>query len=463
MEDSPEITVGEYDLPSLLDAQREFFVSGKTRPLKFRQEKLQRLEEILRDRTEDLLDALSKDLGKPSVEAYVAEVYFLLAELKLFRRKLHRWAKPKRAGQPFYFFPSINEVRLEPYGTSLVVAPWNYPAQLALGPAIGAIAAGNVVIIKPSEHAPATAQYLADIIGEVFDPEHVSVMQGGVETGKALLDANFDIWFYTGGEKVGRLYAEAAAKCLSPIVLELGGKCPCIIDDNADLDATVERIAATKFYNAGQTCIAPDFVAVPQNLKTPFIEKLLAALKEFYPESPSPDLARIVNESHFDRLNELVSDSAIQIGASDRSSLYFAPTILPDVTWDSAAMHEEIFGPVLPVLSYDDLGELLQEIGQKPTPLALYAFSRNRDMLESIATAVPSGSVCFNDAIKQATNLHLPFGGTGASGMGRYRGETSLQTFSYTRSYTRRWFLKDPFLLKPPYKNKLEQLRKFLK
>ncbi len=452
-----------YDLPAVLESQERFFFSQKTRSLDFRIAALQRLADGIESRGDEILEALSSDLGKPGLEAYVSEVYFTLSELRYFLKYLPRWVKPQRVGSPFYFFPAKSEVRHEPFGTSLIVAPWNYPFQLSLSPLIASVAAGNCVVLKPSELAPATATLLDELIKEAFEPEHVTVVNGGIEVGKGLLDLPFKHWLYTGSEKVGRLYAEAAAKHLAPVVLELGGKCPCILDQAIDLDQTVERIASTKFFNAGQTCVAPDFVLVPEALHDVFVEKLKVALEAFFVDPEAPDLARIVSKSHYDRLRDLISDDAIRVGEDDESKLFLAPRILPRARWDSPSMGDEIFGPVLPVISYRDIDEALTEAQGLPSPLALYVFSREKSFQEKVAGAIQSGAVCFNDAIKQTTVLELPFGGVGASGMGRYRGRAGFEAFTYARAVTKRYFFKDFFAVKPPYKGQLEKMRKFLK
>ena len=452
-----------YDPKGILEAQRLFFASNATKPVSFRKERLSRLAAVISRRSDDLIAALGDDLGKPGVEAYVSEVYFVLSEIRYFLNNLDRWARPRRVGNPFYFFPARSELRREPLGTSLIVSPWNYPVQLSLSPLIASVAAGNVVLLKPSELAPASANLLAEIVDEAFDPEHVTVAQGDAELGKTLLELDFDHWFYTGGETVGRLYAKAAADHLAPIVLELGGKCPCVLDTQLDLEQTIERLVSTKFFNAGQTCIAPDFLLVPDSLHDELVERLGVLIEEFYPESPSPDLARIISDSHYERLLQLIPDTAISIGEDDPSTRYLAPRLIPNATWDSAAMQEEIFGPVFPILRYSDLNDALDRLKGMSSPLALYAFSRNNNFLETVAASIRSGSVCFNDAIKQATNLALPFGGVGHSGMGRYRGKAGFETFSYERPITKRFFFKDLFLVKPPYEGRLDKLRKILK
>ncbi|MFT5468443.1 MAG: aldehyde dehydrogenase (NAD+) [Verrucomicrobiales bacterium] len=446
------------DPSALLDRQTEFFRSGQTKEIAFRIERLKKLGSELERRSDDLLAALDADLGKPPVEAYTSEIYFVLSEIRLFVRKLKRWARPRRVRSPFYHWPARSEIRLEPRGKALIVAPWNYPAQLSLGPLIAAVAAGNVVLLKPSELAPATAKFLAELISSVFNPGHVAVIEGGPEIGEALMEHPFDHWFFTGSERVGRLYATAAARHLAPITLELGGKCPCVVSDDVSLERTVERLLVAKFSNAGQTWIAPDFVLIDESILQEFVDRMSSALSSCYADS-TDDLARIASDHHYERLQKLIPDDAVRIGADRREGLHLAPTIIPDASWNSPAMQEEIFGPILPVIGYADLDDALRHLSRLPAPLAL---SKDRSTLEKVAAALPSGSVCFNDALKQATNLNLPFGGVGPSGMGRYRGRSGFETFSYQRAVTRRSFARDPFLIKPPYEGKLERLRKFL-
>ncbi len=452
-----------YDLARLVETQKAFFESGISASVSFRREKLRDLESAIVRHSDDLLAALSADLGKPPLEAYLAELHFVLTELRLFIRKLPKWTRPKRVGNPFYFFPARSEIRMNPYGVTLIAAPWNYPFQLSLSPLIGAVGAGNCVVLKPSELAPATATLMEKIISDVFDPAHVSVATGGVDTGEALLNLPFDYWFYTGSERIGKLYAEAAARTLTPVTLELGGKCPCIIDETVDLDIAVERIVTAKFFNAGQTCIAPDFVLVPESMREAFIQKATECLGASYGTGDWRDLAAIINEFHYQRLEKLITDDAICIGRDEPSSRHLAPRLLPTANWDIPAMKEEIFGPILPVIGYSSFDETLERMSQLPAPLALYVFSRSGIIQERIAATLRSGSICFNDALKQATNLNLPFGGIGPSGMGRYRGRTGLETFSYSRSVTKRYFLRDAFRTAPPYGDKLAMLRKFLK
>lgn len=444
-------------------AARSFFASGATRPLESRIAALARLEDAIAGATDSILAALDADLGKPGLEAWLSEVHFVLTEIRLFRRRLRRWAKPRRVGNPFFVLPARSELRREPYGAVLVAAPWNYPFQLSLSPLVAAVAGGNTVVLKPSELAPATADLLARLLRDCFEPGHVEVVAGGPDLGAALLERPFDLFFYTGGERVGRLYAEAAARHLSPAVLELGGKCPVILAADADFDTAVPRLVAGKWFNAGQTCVAPDFVLVPEARREEFVERTLALLRATYGEGPPRDLARVVNEAHYRRLLALCGEGALRIGEDKPEALLLAPRVLPEAAWDDPAMAEEIFGPVLPVVGYANLEEALARLRERPSPLALYAFSQDPATLARIADSVRSGSVCFNDCVKQAMNLELPFGGVGASGMGRYRGEAGFEAFTWTRAVTRRYALKDPFLSLPPYGEKLAAFRRWMR
>lgn len=442
---------------------REFWRSGATRPLPFRLEALARLEAAVIAETDAILAALDSDLGKPGLEAWLAEVHFVLTEIRLFRKRLRRWAKPRQVGNPFFIFPARSEIRREPHGVVLIAAPWNYPFQLSLSPLIAAVAGGNCVVLKPSELAPATAAILAKILSDVFEPGHVTVLCGGPETGAALLEEPFDLFFYTGSERVGRLYATAAARHLAPVVLELGGKCPCLLTDDVDLDLAVPRIVSAKWFNAGQTCVAPDFVLVPESKREALVAKTRSVLEQAYGTGIPRDLAKIVNESHYQRVLSVCQGEVVIVGEDDPVTRILAPRFLPNAGWDDPAMHEEIFGPVLPMVGYTDLEATLDRLAAMPAPLALYVFSGDSATLDRIADAVASGSVCFNDAVKQAVNLALPFGGVGASGMGRYRGRAGFETFTWTRSVTRRFWVKDFFLTLPPYGKTLAWMRRWMK
>lgn len=450
------------DLPGLVAEQRSFFRAGGTRSLEFRKTALRRLEKALVGHTDEILEVLAEDIGKPGLEAYLPEVHFLLTEIRDAIKKMNRRMKPRRVGNPFYFLPARSEVRREPFGVALVFSPWNFPFQLAISPLVAAIAAGNCVILKPSEMSPKTAELISKIVRIAFDPAHATVVLGEAEVASKLLEQSFDFVFYTGSEKIGRIVAKAAADDLTPVVLELGGKCPAIVDRDADLDETAERIAGGKFFNAGQTCIAPDFAAVPNEMREELVAKIKSYLEEWYGEGKKEDFSRIINARHFEHVSKAISGEVIEIGKDEPDACRMAPKVLPKASWDDPSMEEEIFGPVLPVVGYDDIDEVLKRLEGK-TPLALYVFSRDKDFQEKVIQAIPSGSVCINDTMKQATNLDLPFGGVGSSGMGRYRGDAGFRAFTYDRPVTRRYFLKDPFARRPPYGDSLKVMRKLMK
>ncbi|MEM9236125.1 MAG: aldehyde dehydrogenase family protein [Verrucomicrobiota bacterium] len=441
------------------EIQQDFFRQGTTRPTAFRKETLRRLLENLRHREDELVDCLTADLGKPPLEGWLSEVHFIRTELQLILSKLDHWLRSVSVGHPFFMQPARSRIVREPFGTALVIAPWNYPLQLALSPAIAAIAAGNCVTIKPSEFTPATSGALSRLIADSFEVGHATVIQGDADTSTALLDQPFDHFFFTGGENVGRIVAQAAAKHLSPCVLELGGKCPAIIHDTADLDLSIERIALGKFFNAGQTCLAPDFVALPEPLLEPFLTGLATFIEATFAAHPD-DLAHCIHQRHADRVLSLAPDDAVTAGNDE--GLKLAPRWAP-VVWDSPAMREEIFGPFLPIVTYASEDELIERIASMPSPLSLYLFGRDREFEQRALNRIASGSVCINDVMKQAINLELPFGGVGPSGHGRYRGRHGVEAFSYPRPITRRFFVPDLFAAKPPYEKLYQRLRRWMK
>lgn len=444
---------------SAFGRQRRFFDAGGTRSLAARIAVLEALGRGIAAREDALLAALGADLGKPGVEAWLAEVRFLRDDLRLAIRKLRRWARPRRARQPVFVWPARSWIRPQPFGVALVIAPWNYPLQLALSPAIAALAAGNTVVIKPSEHAPATAALLAELVAEAREPGHATVLEGDAAVGRALLEQPFDFFFFTGRAGVGGAVAEAAARHRAPSVLELGGKSPAVVDASADLDTAVERIASGKFFNAGQTCMAPDFVAVEERVKAEFLRRLRAFLDSAYGDSR--DLARMIHRGQYDRVLELAGPEAVRIGADDPAALRLAPRFI-EADWSHPSMAAEVFGPLLPVIGFESRAALVRRLAAMPAPLALYIFSGDRAARAEVIDGVRSGSVCVNDVMKQAMNFHLPFGGVGASGYGCYRGEFGFRTFSHLRAFTRRYTVPDPFRLVPPYGDLLEKLRRWM-
>jgi aldehyde dehydrogenase (NAD+) len=445
--------------------QRAFFATGKTKNYDFRIAQLQKLLGVIQENDQLILNAVYADLRKPSIEGYGSEILITLSEIKYALKHLKSWMKPQKVGTPINLFPSSSYIYVEPLGIALIVAPWNYPFALTIQPLIGAIAAGNCAILKPSEHTPHTSSVIAKIINSNFDPNFVIAIEGGIETNQALLAEKFDHIFFTGGTAIGKIVMEAAAKHLTPVTLELGGKSPCIVDADCDLDTTAKRIIWGKFYNAGQTCVAPDYLLIQKSIKPILIEKLVACVKTFFGDNPqqSPDFARIVNDRQFDRLVRLLNEGTILIGGnSDKSDRFIAPTLIDAVSPNSQIMAEEIFGPILPILEYDQISEAIAIIKAQPKPLALYLFSSNKQLQAQILQEVSFGGGCFNDTIMHLGNPELPFGGVGHSGMGSYHGKASFDTFSHRKSVLKNSFRFDLKWRYPPYTMTLDTLKKFI-
>jgi aldehyde dehydrogenase (NAD+) len=433
---------------------REAFDAGRTRPLAWRVEQLRALVRMV-ERHEGLItEALASDLGKPALEAYVAEINYVRADCEEAIAKLPGWMAPERVAVPLVVQPARGEVVREPLGVVLVIAPWNYPFQLAVAPLIGALAAGNCVIVKPSEVAPATSALLARLLPEHLDPLAVRVVTGGVRETTELLEERFDHVFYTGNGVVGRVVMTAAAKHLTPVTLELGGKSPCYVDRSADLEVSAKRIVWGKFFNAGQTCVAPDYVLAHESVHDRLLELLARAVRESYGADPkaSPDYGRIVNERHHDRLTRLLDSGRVVVGGqADRASRYLAPTVLADVPPDAPVMGEEIFGPILPVLRVRDADEAIRFVNARDKPLALYVFAGDGVIADRVIERTSSGGVTVNHTWLHLGCPELPFGGVGESGMGAYHGEASFDCFSHKKSVLRKPTLLDPPLLYPPY------------
>ncbi|MBV5158168.1 aldehyde dehydrogenase, partial [Staphylococcus epidermidis] len=416
----------------------------------------------------ELLDALYKDLGKSKVEAYATEIGMLLKSIKLMRKELKNWSKTKQTDTPLYLFPTKSYIKKEPYGTVLIIGPFNYPVQLVFEPLIGAIAAGNTAIVKPSELTPHVAIVIKDIIEDTFDEAYVSVVEGGIEETQALLSLPFDYMFFTGSEKVGKIVYEAAARKLIPVTLELGGKSPVIVDDTANIKVASERISFGKFTNAGQTCVAPDYILVQRKVKNDLIKALKKTITEFYGENieKSPDFGRIVNQKHFNRLNDLIQihkDNVVFGGNSSKEDLYIEPTLLDNITNDNKIMKEEIFGPILPIITYDNFDEVLEIIQSKSKPLSLYLFSEDENMTHRVVEELSFGGGAINDTLMHLANPNLPFGGVGSSGIGQYHGKYSFDTFSHMKSYTFKSTRLESSLFFPPYKGKFKYIKTFFK
>ena len=457
-----ELSDNDNGVSSVVEKQRKFFASAQTREFTFRSDALLRVEKYLVNHREQLLQALAEDLGKPALEAFLAEYYFLLQEVRLIRKGLKKWMKPKKVKTPIYFQPCKSSIVREPFGITLIIAPWNYPIQLAVSPLIAAIAAGNTVVLKPSEVSTASEQFLTEMVAECFDEKHVATVTGGVDVAQRLLETKFDFIFYTGSTEVGKIVAVHAAKNLTPVVLELGGKCPCIIDETVDLDMAAKRVLSGKFFNAGQTCFAPDFVVVHDSVKDAFVK----ACENLFADTPwHQEMASIVNEIHYLRLQKMISEKeCIQQGEDRPVELFMAPRLIPETTWSDEVMQEEVFGPVLPILTYQDGDELLSRLADFESPLALYLFSKNEQWLASVLSTLPSGGVCINDTMKQGSNLELSFGGVGASGYGRYRGLVGLDSMSYERAVVKRYeFSFKAMDIIPPYGKAYTALKKWMK
>ncbi len=412
-----------------------------------------------------IIEALYNDLKKPVFEATISESSYVISELKHTIRHLKSWSKPKMVFPNLVNFPSLDYIYKEPYGKVLIIAPWNYPFQLALSPLIGAIAAGNTAVVKPSEHTPHTAQIIQEIINQVFDKEQVDVQLGDAAVAQNLLQQRWDYIFFTGSVAVGKIVAKAAAKNLTPVTLELGGKNPCIVDASANLQLAARRIVWGKFSNAGQTCIAPDYVLVEKSVKNTFFDFLKIELINAYGLNPetSPDYARLVNKVHFERMQSLLKDNLVLVGGdSNLDELYFAPTIVNEPKRDSKLMQDEIFGPILPLISYETEGDLTNIINSYEKPLALYVFSTKSKFAKHIIQKFSFGGGCINDTMVHFLNNKLPFGGVGNSGIGAYHGKSSFDTFSHKKAIVKKANWLDIPLRYAPYKEKVKLVKRLI-
>lgn len=451
---------------ALIQEQKQYFNHGHTRPIATRLSMLNTLRSTIQKHQADIIAALKSDLNKSEFEAYASEVGIILREIRFVMKHLRKWAKRKKVTTPLTHIGSKSTIYYEPYGIVLIIAPWNFPFQLAIAPLIGAIAAGNCAIIKPSELAPHTSELLAQLISESFPQEAVTVIEGGVETSQALLHSKVDYIFFTGSEKVGKLAMEAAAKSLTPITLELGGKSPCIVHDDANLKLAAKRIAWGKFLNAGQTCIAPDHIYIHHSVKPQFTNYLKESIREIYGSHPlsNANYGRIVNEQHFDRLMSYLNEGEIVVGGQGvREKLLIEPTVVTKISSDCAVMQGEIFGPILPLIVYSDMDSVLEEIRGRPKPLAFYLFTESRHVQDDIVSQVSFGGGCINDTVYHVTSPYLPFGGVGSSGMGAYHGQSSFELFSHQKSMLKQTTAFDLPFRYPHAKNALKTLKRFLR
>lgn len=443
----------------IVSRQRAYFRSGATLSIYRRKKALNALLKELTLREGAILAALRKDLGKASYEGYMTEIGLVRDELRFHLKHLDQWVKDTKHPTPLAQFPSRSWTHPEPYGVVLIMAPWNYPVLLSLDPLIGAISAGNCAVLKPSAYAPATSAVLAELIAAALPPELVTVVQGGREENQALLEEKFDYIFFTGSPDVGRYVMEKASAHLTPVTLELGGKSPCIVTSSADLKMAARRIAFGKLVNAGQTCVAPDYLLVHTSVKEHLVPLLKKEVEHFLGTDPlqNPDYPKIINDKHFRRLQGLLTEGTIRFGGQAKDGR-IAPTVVDDISPDSPVMQEEIFGPILPILTYHDLDEVIQFVQDRPKPLALYLFTRKKEEEEKILSRLSFGGGCVNDTIVHLATPHMPFGGVGESGMGGYHGKASFNTFSHQKSILKKAAWLDLPVRYHPYTSTKERL-----
>lgn len=432
----PIMTYTEHELRECIEKQKLFFSTNTTKDIRFRIQKLSLLYKNILKNENKIFEALKKDLHKPKVEALEGEVLGILSEIAYAKKHLASWSKSKSVAGLQFFPLSSARIHTIPYGVAVIFSPFNHPFSTSFTPLINAIAAGNCVILKPSELSEASSRVISEIIAQTFDKEHVTTVLGGKEVTTALLSLDMDTLFFTGSGAVGKIIMEAATQKTIPLTLQLGGKCPGIIDSIADVKSAARRIAWGKYWNAGQSCNTIDYVFVHQHVKKEFIEHLRFYITKFFTENPqkSPAYGRIINTHHFDRISKYLQEGDIAFGgAIDREDLYIAPTVMENFKESATIITEEIFGPILPIFQYTEIERVIEQINKKPKPLALYVFSKDNDFADSVLTRIPSGTACINDLMIQATSPEYPLGGVGGSGFGRMRGKAGFDTFSYSR------------------------------
>ncbi|MGH1325491.1 aldehyde dehydrogenase [Bacillus pretiosus] len=451
---------------SIVNKQKAYFYNGHTRSVEVRKNNLKKLYEGIQRFEEEIFQALKLDLNKSVHESFTTEVGYVLKEISFQLKHISSWSKPKRVRTALTHFGSKGKVVPEPYGVTLIIAPWNYPFQLAIAPLVGALAAGNTIVLKPSELTPNVSKVLTRMLEELFQEELVAVVEGGVEKSTELLKEPFDYIFFTGSVGVGKVVMEAAAKRLTPLTLELGGKSPCIVHKDAKIDVTARRIVWGKFLNAGQTCVAPDYMYVHASVKEQLIEALRHEIAEQYGKDPlnNDNYVRIVTERHFERLCSFLKDGKTVIGGNyKKETLHIEPTVLTNVTWQSTVMEDEIFGPILPIVEYDNIEEVIGTIQQHPKPLALYVFSEDKEVQKKVISNISYGGGCINDVVYHLATPYLPFGGVGSSGLGSYHGEESFRTFSHYKSILAQSTAFDMKIRYSSTKSALKFIRKLLK
>ena len=451
------------DIHEIVESEKHFFRTGVTRGVDFRIDMLKKFRKAIIENDELISAALKADLNKQPFESYMCETGLLLEEINFHIKRLKKWSKTRRVKSGIGQLPGRSYVCPEPYGVVLIMAPWNYPVQLCLMPLVGAISAGNCAVVKPSAYAPESSRVISKLIESAFPTGFVTAVEGGRDANKALLDEPFDYIFFTGSVAVGKTVMEAAAKRLTPVTLELGGKSPIIVDETANLPLAARRIAFGKVLNAGQTCVAPDYLMIEKSVEAPFIEEYKKALADFFPDGDMSGMVRIINDKHFERVCNILDNSgSIAIGgARDAETRFIEPAVLTEVPIDSPAMQQEIFGPVLPVLPYEKLDDCIDFIRSRPKPLALYIFSENKMNQEKVLNSCSFGGGCINDTVIHLASSHMSFGGVGESGMGSYHGKKSFDTFTHYRSVLKQGKL-DVKLRYFPYKSGKEKITRMI-
>lgn len=459
-------------MKDLFSKQQDYFFSDKTLEINFRIEQLEKLKDLVIVNETKIAEALKSDLGKCHFEAFSSEIGFIIEEIQVTIKNLKKWLRPKNVSTPMWMWPSKSQIIQDPYGVTLIIAPWNYPFQLMMAPLIGAIAAGNTAILKPSELTPATEKIIAELISKTYPEEYIKVVVGGVKETTELLELPFDFIFFTGSTQVGKIIMQAASQNLTPVCLELGGKSPCIVDETADIVTAAKRIVWGKFMNAGQTCVAPDFLLVHESKYELLIANLKQTIHEFYGSDlakikENDQFGRIVNERHLDRLMSYFKEEDVIFGGDvDREQKYISPTLIGPINGlnsEHPIMQEEIFGPLLPIIKYKSLDEEIKKLKRMPKPLALYLFTRSEEAKEKVTKKLSFGGGCINECLLHLANPELPFGGVGPSGLGAYHGKFSIETFSHQKSVFDHANWPDPSLRYPPYnESKFKIIRKLL-
>ena len=452
-------------IPQMVQAQREYFLTGATRGYEFRAEALKKLKAAIVKNEKKLSDALKADLNKSPTESYLTEIGIVLDEISFHQKHLKKWMKRKHVRSAIGQLPGRCFIAPEPYGVALIMSPWNYPVNLCFEPLIGAISGGNCAVIKPSAYAPATSTAIARLISETFPKEYIAVIEGGRQQNAQLLEEKFDYLFFTGSVEVGKVVMQAASKHLTPVTLELGGKSPVIVDETADIKLSAKRIAFGKVTNAGQTCVEPDYLFIHESRKHEFVEEFKKVLKDFFPDGDMSDMGTIISDKHYARVKKLMEGEHIILGGGTNDSRRFIePTLLDGITFESPIMQEEIFGPVLPVMTYKNLDECISFIQSRPRPLALYMFTESKTNRERILNTCSFGGGCINDVILHIATSHMPFGGVGYSGIGDYHGKKSFDTFTHYRSiFSQSTKIDVPLRYMPYDGKKLSLLKKVLK